>query len=112
MIIRIKNFKFKTTIGIHSWEKNIQREMILNVEIETDFNNARTSDFIGDTIDYDKIINDIKILISQQKFNLVEKMAEEIFQLIVRNKMVKNCKLELEKLGAIDGLESFSVVLK
>lgn len=112
MIIRIKNLRLKTTIGIYEWEEKIARDIIINLEIETDDEKAAISDAIADAIDYDSVVSKVKTLISSKRFYLVEKMAKETLDLIVRDKRVKRAKVEIDKVGAVEDVESFSVVLE
>jgi dihydroneopterin aldolase len=112
MLIKIKNLKLKTVIGIHEWESAIDRQIIINIEIETDHEKSLSSDEISDAIDYDSIVSKIKDLISKNRYKLVEKMAQEIAELIMKDFRVKRCNLELDKVGAIEGLESFAVVIE
>jgi FolB domain-containing protein len=112
MIIKIKNLKLKTILGIHEWEKNFEREIIINAEIFTDFNQALKSDLIQDTVDYDSIITKIKNLVSQKKFKLIEKMAQEIMNLIMEDKRIKHCKLEVDKVKVFDFVDSFSITIE
>ncbi len=111
MIIKIKNLRLKTIVGIYKWEEKIDREIIINAEIETDHENSLVSDDINDTIDYDKLVSQIKLLISQKRFKLIEKMAQDVMDLILSNKKIKRCKLEIDKLNAVEALESFSITL-
>jgi FolB domain-containing protein len=109
MIIKLKNLHLKTIIGIHKWEDDIERKMLVNIEIETDHTKSMKSDNIKDTIDYDLIANDIKNLVKNNRFKLVERMADEILNLIMANTKVKKCKLEIDKIGAVADLDSFSI---
>ena len=112
MLIKIKNLKLYTVIGIHAWEESIDREIIINVEITTDHENSLQSDDIADTIDYDSIVSEIKNMIQTTRFKLVEKMAQEIANLIFRNSKVKKCKVEVDKVGVVQGVDSFSVTIE
>ncbi len=112
MLLKIKNLKLKTIIGIYPWEEKIDREIVINIEIDTDFNQSLKSDDINDTIDYDFISSAVKNLVAEKKFKLVEKMAQEIMDLIMQNPKVKKCKLEIDKVGSIDFIDSFSVTIE
>ncbi|MBU6339187.1 MAG: dihydroneopterin aldolase [Rickettsiales bacterium] len=112
MIIKIKNLHLKTVIGIHDWEKNIDREILINVEIHTNFNEALRSDKITDAIDYDHIVNKIKKLIASKNYQLVERMAQDVMDKILEDKRINKCKLEIDKVGAVEMLESFSVTIE
>jgi len=112
MIIKIKNLKLKTILGIHSWEEKVDREIVINVEIETDHRKSLESDEISDAIDYDDIVKKIKNLIATTRFKLVEKMAQQMMNMILQDARIKKCKIEIDKVGAVEGLESFSVKIE
>lgn len=111
MIIKIKNLKLKTILGIHEWEKTFDREIIINAEIHTNFNKSLITDEIVDAIDYDEIVTNIKNLVAKERFKLVEKMAQEIMDLIMSDQRISHCKLEIDKVGAVEFLDSFSVTI-
>lgn len=112
MLIKVKNLRLKTNLGIYDWEQNFDREIIINAEIESDYEASLKSDNIEDTISYEIITNNIKNLIANNRFKLVEKMAQEILEIIMIDPRVKRCKVELDKIGAIDCVESFAVVIE
>lgn len=112
MLIKIKNLEIKTILGIHDWEKTIDRQIIINAEIETDFEKSLESDNISDAIDYDSLTGKIKKLIAEKKFKLVEKMTAEVMNIIMEDKRIKKCKLEIDKVGAVENVESFSVTIE
>ena len=62
-----------------------------------------------DAIDYDKIVASIRFIIENNRFKLVEGMLGAIIEEITKNSKIKKCFLEIEKIGAVKDLESFSV---
>ena len=109
MLIKLKNLHLKTIIGIYKWEDDIERKILINIEIETDNVESMKSDNIKDAIDYDTITKNVKNLVKNNRFKLVEKMVDEILNLIMTDKRIKKCKLEIDKIGAVVDLESFSI---
>ncbi len=112
MLIKIKNLRLKTILGIHPWEENVDREVIINAELETKYLNSQISDDINDTIDYDTIVTKIKNIILKKRFKLIEKMAAEIIDAIMEDKRIFRSKVEVDKVGVIDGVDSFSITLE
>jgi FolB domain-containing protein len=112
MLIRVKNLTLHTNLGIHDWEQNFNRKIVINAEIESDFNLSLESDDINDTINYEIITTNIKNLIETKRFNLIEKMTQEIMNVIMSDQRIKRCKLEVDKVGVIDSVESFSIVIE
>ncbi len=112
MIIKIKNLRLKTILGIYEWEENVDREIIINAKIHTNFDRALISDEISDALDYDDIVTKIKNLISNKRYRLVEKMAQDIMNEIMQDRRISKCKLEIDKVGAVESLESFSIIIE
>lgn len=112
MIIKIKNLKLHTKIGVFDWEKTIDREMIINVEITTNLTKSLHSDDISDTIDYYQITSKIKNLVANNSFKLVERMAQTLMDGILEDKRINKCKLEIDKVGAVENLDSFAITIE
>ncbi len=109
MIIKIKNLRIDTFIGVYEWENDHQRALLFNVEIESDCEESLTSDNIKDTIDYDQITNQIRDYVACNRHNLIEKMVGQILDLIMQDQRIKRCVLEIDKLKVYDFVDSFSV---
>lgn len=112
MKIKIKNLKLKTRIGIYDWEKNVDRDIIINAKIDTHCDEALKTDNIDDAIDYDHLVKKIKNIVASNRYNLIEKMAADIMDDILTDKRIAKCSLEIDKVGAVADLESFSVTIK
>lgn len=112
MILKIKNLKLTTILGIHAWEQDIDREIIINLEIEGDFKRSLESDNIEDTVDYDTISSQIKNLIASKRFKLIEKMAQELLNQVMEDQRITRCKIEVDKVGALDFVDSASITLE
>ena len=110
MIIRIKNLRLTTTIGVYKWEETHQRTLIFNVEIETDFIDGMKSDNLKDAIDYDVVVNQIKNFVENNHCQLIEKMVGDLLDLIMQDKRIKRCTLEVDKTKVYDFVDSFSVI--
>ena len=111
MLIRVKNLKLKTILGVYEWEKNSKRELIFNIEVETKNTKSLFSDKSSDTIDYDDFVKTIK-KVSLSKFNLIEKLAGEILKELMKNKKIFRCKIEIAKVGAVKEAESCCVIIE
>lgn len=109
MIIKIKNLRLKTIIGVYKWEENFDREIIVNAIIETNHVQSMQSDNVKDAIDYDVIVNKIKNFVENSRCKLIEKMVGEILNLIMEDKRITKCTLEIDKLKVYDFVDSFSV---
>ena len=111
MIIKIKNLEITTSIGVYDWEKDFKRKLLINVEIESNDHKSTASDNLADTIDYDEIVNKIKNTIQNNRFDLIEKLAQSILNSIMEDKRILKSKIEVDKMNVFEDVESFSVTL-
>jgi dihydroneopterin aldolase len=111
MLIRVKNLKLKTIIGVYEWEKHVNRDLVFNIEVEIKTIKSISSDNLSDTVDYDEIVEIVKKNCTK-RFFLIEKMAGEILKEIMKNKKVLRCKIEIDKIGIISEADSCSVVIE
>lgn len=112
MIIKIKNLKLHTIIGVFEWEKTVDRQIIINAEITTNHTKALVSDDISDAIDYDLIIVKIKTIVANNKFELVEKLAQTVMDAILQDTRITKCKIEIDKVGVVENVDSFSITIE
>ncbi|MES2677992.1 MAG: dihydroneopterin aldolase [Pseudomonadota bacterium] len=109
MIIKIKNLKIDTILGVYEWENNYPRTLLFNVEIQSNCDQSMISDNIKDTIDYDHVTNQIRDYVVNNRCHLIEKMVGEILDLIMQDQRISKCTLEVDKLKVYDFVDSFSV---
>lgn len=109
LYIKLKNLKLKTIIGVYDWEQNIQRDIIINVAIEIE-ETKNIDDKLVNTIDYEDLTNLIKSTVKDNRFKLIESLVDKIIDEIRHKyKYISNLKLEIDKVGALESLESFCV---
>jgi len=112
MLIKIKNLRVNCFLGIFEWEKSNEREILINLIVETDNEKSTITADITDTVDYAKLVNDIKNLAISRKFNLIEELAKEIIDIVRGYNYVISCEVEIDKMAIIAGVESCAVNLK
>ncbi len=112
MLIRIKNLRLQTIIGVYDWEKKSTREIIINAEIETKNTKSTITDKLSDAIDYAELTKKIKDLVIKSRYNLIEKLAGEIIKKIMEDRRIRRCKVEIDKMKAVEEVESFSVIIE
>ena len=111
-IIRIKNLLVRTIIGFNPDERVNRQDVIINAEIEVDALNAIKTDYHEGIYDYKVITKAIIALVSETKFNLLEKLTYEVLQLIMQDERVIKAKVEIDKPHALRYSESVSVELE
>lgn len=109
MIIRIKNLRLRTILGLNPWEKLEAQSIIINVELEFDGSRCAISDNIDDTIDYRAIAKAIINHVETNTYELIEALAGNLLELIMKNPRVQRVRLEIDKPKALSSADSTSV---
>ncbi len=102
----VKDLILLISVGIHYFEKQKKQKVKFNLVITTDPN--LKSD-IKSIVNYENVINDIKKITEKKHFELLESLAENIFDEIFINEKVKKVKLKIEKLDIIKETNSVGI---
>jgi 7,8-dihydroneopterin aldolase/epimerase/oxygenase len=105
----IKNLVLNIFIGIHNFEKKKKQKVRFNIEVITDPNIKPNNKDLSTILNYEEIVNKIKLLVKKQHHELIEDLAENIFEIIFQNKLVKKTNVKIEKLDIIKNSESVGV---
>lgn len=111
-LIRIKNLRLRTYIGIKDEEINNQQDVIINAHIYYDAANAVNDNCIESALNYRTITKTIISLVEQEKFLLLERMTQDILDIIMANKQVLIAEVEIDKPHALRFCDSVSVTLR
>ena len=105
----IKNLVLNIFIGIHNFEKKKKQKVRFNIEVITNpFVKPNNKD-LTTILNYEEIINKIKILVKKEHHKLLEDLAENIFTIIFQNNLAQKAKIKIEKLEIIKNSESVGV---
>ena len=105
----IKNLVLNIFIGIHNFEKKKKQRVRFNIEVITNpFVKPNNKD-LKTILNYEEIINKIKILVKKEHHELLEDLAENIFTIIFQNRLAQKAKIKIEKLEIIKNSESVGV---
>ena len=105
----IKNLVLNIFIGIHNFEKKKKQRVRFNIEVVTNPNIKPNNKDLTTILDYEDLINKIKLLVKKQHHELIEDLAENIFEIIFQNRLVKKTNIKIEKLDIIKNSESVGI---
>ena len=105
----IKNLVLNIFIGIHNFEKKKKQRVRFNIEVITDPNVKPNNKDLSTILNYEEIVNKIKLLVKKQHHELIEDLAENIFKIIFHNKLVKKTNIKIEKLDILKNSESVGI---
>ncbi len=108
----IEQLEVITTIGVYDWEQEIKQKLVLDIEMAHDNRPAGKSDDVKDALDYATVSAAVLEHIEGGRFLLVERVAEEIAELIMERFNVPWIKIRLAKPGAVPQAKSVGVIIE
>ena len=105
----IKNLILNMFIGIQNFEKKKKQRVRFNIEVTTNPNIKPNNKDLSTILNYEDLVNKINLLVKKQHHELIEDLAENIFEIIFQNKLVKKTKIKIEKLDIIKNSESVGI---
>ena len=105
----IKNLILNIFIGIHNFEKKKKQRVRFNIEVVTDPYIKPNNKDLTTILNYEDLIDKIKLLVKKQHYELIEDLAENIFEIIFQNRLVKKISIKIEKLDIIKNSESVGI---
>ncbi|ROV59710.1 bifunctional dihydroneopterin aldolase/7,8-dihydroneopterin epimerase [Vibrio ponticus] len=108
----IEQLEVITTIGVYDWEQEIKQKLVLDIEMSHDNRPAGKSDDVQDALDYAQVSEAVINHIVNGRFLLVERVAEEVAELIMSRFNVPWIKIRLTKPGAVPQAKGVGVVIE
>lgn len=105
----ISALHIETIIGVHAFEQNAPRPLILDLEMGVDIGEAAASDRIRDAVDYSAVADAIARLAAARRFQLLETLAETIARMVFERFPIATLDLSIGKPGAIDAARTVGV---
>ncbi|MGL0938179.1 bifunctional dihydroneopterin aldolase/7,8-dihydroneopterin epimerase [Vibrio vulnificus] len=108
----IEQLEVITTIGVYDWEQQIKQKLVLDIEMAHDNRPAGKSDDVADALDYAQVSEAVLNHIESGRFLLVERVAEEVAELIMTQFSVPWIRIRLAKPGAVPQARAVGVVIE
>ncbi len=81
--ILMNDMMFYAYHGVLEEEKRLGQKFIISIELLLELKAAGLSDDVMDTVSYADVYEDVKEIVHGNKFNLIEKLAEEISKVVL-----------------------------
>lgn len=111
-IIYLHGLKVDCVIGVWEWEQRIRQTITIDLDLGFDISAAARSDLLDDTLNYKEVAKRVKAFAHDSQFALVEKLAEEIAQILLTEFSVKWCRIKVHKFGAVRTVKDVGVVIE
>ncbi len=110
--IIIKDLILKISVGIHKFEKKKKQRVKFSIDITSDPKVKANEKKTATIINYETVINRIILITKNKHHNLLEDLAENIFDEIFKMEIAKKIKLKIEKIDIIKNTSSVGVEIE
>ena len=109
--IHVRDLALRGIIGIQDWEREKQQDLIINITVDYDAAKAAETDDIAQAVDYKALKQKVIKLVETSRFNLVEKLANEILKIVLEDKKVTSASVTIDKPHALRFARSVAVTM-
>lgn len=110
--VLIEDLHVRGILGVNDWERNIPRDILINVTLFTEPRPAIRSDTLDGCVDYSQVANAIRTLVEAAQRFTVEALAEDIANLCLRREGMLKVVVKVEKPGALKDARSVGVEIE
>ena len=110
--VQITNLILNAKIGIHSYEKATKQPIRINIKVSITPPSSFNDNSIKNIVDYEKIVNGVKNIVTREHTNLVEALAQKIADLCLDYEMAESVIIKIEKLEIIDETDSVGIEIE
>ena len=111
-VIFISDLRLDILIGVYDWERRVPQTVQLDLEIGIPDAGQPRSDRIRETIDYARVIERIKASLKQDRFLLVERLAEHLAQLVMTEFKAPWVKVSVSKLAVEKDVKRVGITIE
>jgi len=110
--IFISELRLDVLIGVYEWERRVPQTVQFDLEIALPGARDSTSDRLADTIDYAAVVERIRAMLSKNRHQLLESVAEDIAGIVTREFRSPWVKVTVTKLAALPGVKRLGVTIE
>jgi dihydroneopterin aldolase len=109
--IFINELRLDILVGVYDWEKVVPQKVQLDLEIGLPARKAKELQ-LGDTIDYAAVVARIETSLAGKHIGLLENLAEQLAQLILREFKSPWVKVSISKLAPLKNVKRLGVTIE
>lgn len=111
-IVFIEQLSVITTIGVYDWEQTIEQKLVFDIELGWDNRKAAASDNVDDCLSYADISEAVVKHVEGSCFALVERVAEEVAELLMSRFNSPWVRIKVSKPGAVARAANVGVIIE
>ncbi len=109
--IRVKDLRLRTFVGFNDEEQRKRQDVVVNLRIDYDALAAARGDVVDEALDYKTITKQIIAHIEDNRFLLLEKLVNDLVELIMAHGAVQYAEVEVDKPHALRFADSVSLTM-
>jgi len=107
--ILIKELTLNLKLGYYDFEKKKSQKVKFNLEIDYEDKKPTNDKDIKSIVNYGKVVKLITKLVSKKHYNFLETLAEDVFDVLFKDKRIGKIMLRIEKLQIIKECTSVGI---
>lgn len=104
-IIGFKHLRVRCLIGVEPHELLQERELVIDLKVETDFSRCATTDSLHDTVDYVQLASLCTEIAKSKTHHLMETLAEDIVNAMLKHPAIPWAWVRIRKPEALPDVE-------
>lgn len=101
MRVFIRDLELMMSVGIYPHEKTARQPVLFNLDLAVSELGTEAPKQIDEVVCYDTIVKNIKALVQDTHYDLVETLAEDVAARCLDNKKIVKVRVRVEKTRAI-----------
>ena len=107
--ILIKELILDLKLGYYDFEKEKSQKVKFNLEVDYEDKKPTSDDDIKSIVNYGKLVKLVKKLTKNKHYNFLETLAEDVFDVLFKDKRIAKIKLKIEKLEILKDCTSVGI---
>jgi dihydroneopterin aldolase len=107
--ILIKELILDLKLGYYDFEKKEPQKVKFNLEVDYEDKKPTSDDDIKSIVNYGKLVKLIKKLTKNKHYNFLETLAEDVFDVLFKDKRIGKIMLQIEKLEILKDCTSVGI---
>lgn len=111
-IVYLRDLRIDTIIGLYDWERQIKQTLSFDIDMATDIRQAAATDDIQFALNYKAVSDRLIEFVEAAQPLLIETLAEQMAQLILREFPVPWLRLQVSKAGAVRAARDVGLIIE
>ena len=107
--ILIKDLILDLKLGYYDFEKEEPQKVKFTLEVNYQDKKPSNDKDLKSIVNYDKIVRLIKKLVKNKHYNFLETLAEDVFDVLFKDKRIDKITLQIEKLEIMKDCSSVGI---